>query len=69
MKLVDLNTDREYKCRLNTAERNKAEKALGRGYSKFVKDRRLREGDKLFFRLDCPPTVLFVHVVRRENVA
>jgi hypothetical protein len=69
MKLVDLNTDREYMCRLNTAERNKAEKALGRGFFKFVKDRRLREGDKLYFELDRPPNVLFVHVVRRDNVA
>jgi hypothetical protein len=69
MTLVDMDTDKEYKCRLNTAERNKDEKALGRGWSKFVKDRRLKEGDKLIFDLDRPPRVLFVHVVRRGNIA
>jgi len=31
MIFVDLEAEKEYRCRLNTAERNKVEKALGRG--------------------------------------
>jgi hypothetical protein len=69
MILVDLEVEKEYRCRLNTAERNKGEKSLGRGWFKFVKDRRLQEGDKLIFELDRPPTALFVDVVHRQNLA
>jgi hypothetical protein len=69
MQLIDVLTGQEYDCRLITVERNKAEKSLGEGWFQFVRDNHLQEGDKLLFDLGVPPTMLFVEVVRRNNLA
>jgi hypothetical protein len=69
MQLLDVLTGHEYDCRLITAERNKAEKSLGGGWFQFVRDNHLQEGDMLLFDLGVPPTVLFVELVRRNDIA
>jgi len=69
MWLLDVLTGQEYDCRLITAERNRAGKSLGGGCFQYFRDNHLQEDDKMLFDLGVPPTVLFVEVVCRNNLA
>jgi hypothetical protein len=63
MILIGDQTQREYKCRLITAERASYEKYLGGQWFNFCRERVLEEGGKLIFDLEQPPKNMYVQVV------
>jgi len=61
--LIDDQTQRKYKCRLITAERESYEKYLDGQWFNFCKERVMEEGGKLIFDLEKSPKNLHVRVV------
>jgi len=63
MTLIDIQTQKRYKCHLITAERASYEKYLGGQWFKFWRECMLEVGGKLIFDLEKPPKNMHVQVV------
>jgi hypothetical protein len=53
-----------FPCKILTAKRSKVEKYISEEWCTFVKQRKLRIGDKLFFKVSKPSTTLKLRIIR-----